>query len=53
MLQKEYLGLRYLKGTIEHCVVYKSSGKGIEGFVDAVTQEKQMKGNLIQDTCLN
>ena len=27
--------LRYLKGTNEHCVVYKSSAKGIEGFVDA------------------
>ena len=27
--------LRYLKGTIEYCIVYKSSGKGIEGFVDA------------------
>ena len=27
--------LRYLKGTIGHCIVYKLSGKGIEGFVDA------------------
>ena len=32
-LHKIYLG--NLTGTIKHCIVYKLSGKGTEGFVDA------------------
>ena len=45
--------LKYWKGTVKHCTVYKLSGKGTEGFVDAsyagkTDQRKSYSGNMFK-----